>query len=265
MRKANHLGPPWTHWTRNAGGGCQAICVLNAPPPPRECDGVSHLRATAWLSVSRALAARRFSCLLIWMPNLCLVLSPWSGHGGTTGNLPVLLGAVHLPRLRTGCHVTELGKYLLSKQTNLPLSACFSPNFPGTGHEQSRRESSHPRESCGPSLLICRLAISLQGQKLRPHLAPFSLSPKSPELAHGHQNSLFQTAESRHRGPSDGVRAGKGKAFYRGIDPLQRRQHWWWVRAAGHSTPGWPPPCVHTATLPSHPSREGKPATHYRA
>lgn len=138
---------------RGWGPGVQAICVLTAIPPPRECDGVSHLRATAWFSVSRALAARGFSCLFIWMPNLSLVLSPWSGHGGTTGNLPVLLGAVHLPRLRTGCHVKELGKYLSSKQTNLPLSACFPPNFPGTGHEQSWKELSHPRESCGPSLL----------------------------------------------------------------------------------------------------------------
>lgn len=55
----------------------QAICVLTAIPPPRECDGSLTFESHRLvLCLQRALAARQFSCLFIWMPNLSLVLSP---------------------------------------------------------------------------------------------------------------------------------------------------------------------------------------------
>ena len=38
-----------------------------------------------------------------------------------------------------------------------------------------------------------------------------------------HSRGLTCFPESRHRGPSDKVRAGQGKPFYRGIDPLQHQ------------------------------------------
>ena len=63
MRKIT--GPLPGHTEPETLGWSQAICVLTAPPSPRECDGLSHLRTTAWFSVSRVLAACGFSYLFI--------------------------------------------------------------------------------------------------------------------------------------------------------------------------------------------------------